>query len=85
MIVAERFAGLPKDFFAFFGELKLHNERIWFEANKTRFRDSVQMQMSAFIRRNGAAIAADFETVHRRSAAERRLDVPHLPRRVFFP
>jgi len=43
------FDGFPKDFFAFFRELKAHNERPWFEANKQRFRDSVQAPMSAFI------------------------------------
>src|SRR5690348_13781974 len=43
------FDGFPKDFFAFFRELKTHNERPWFEANKQRFRDSVQAPMSAFI------------------------------------
>jgi uncharacterized protein (TIGR02453 family) len=43
------FIGFPKDFFAFFRELKAHNERSWFEANKERFRDSVQAPMSEFI------------------------------------
>ncbi len=43
------FTGFPKDFFAFFKELKAHNERPWFEDNKTRFRDSVQAPMSEFI------------------------------------
>jgi len=43
------FEGFPKDFFAFFRELKSHNERPWFEANKQRFRESVQAPMSAFI------------------------------------
>jgi uncharacterized protein (TIGR02453 family) len=43
------FTGFPKDFFAFFKELKAHNERPWFEDNKQRFRDSVQAPMSAFI------------------------------------
>jgi len=43
------FGGFPKDFFAFFRELKAHNERPWFEANKQRFRDSVQAPMSVFI------------------------------------
>ena len=43
------FAGLPKDFFAFFRELKAHNERAWFEDNKQRYRDSVQAPMSDFI------------------------------------
>ena len=41
--------GLPRDFFAFFRELKAHNERAWFEDNKQRYRDSVQAPMSAFI------------------------------------
>jgi len=43
------FSGFPKDFFAFFRELKAHNERAWFEANKVRFRDSVQAPMGVFI------------------------------------
>ena len=43
------FDGFPKDFFVFFRELKANNERTWFEANKQRFRDSVQAPMSAFI------------------------------------
>jgi uncharacterized protein (TIGR02453 family) len=43
------FKGFPKDFFVFFHELKENNERVWFEANKQRFRDSVQAPMSAFI------------------------------------
>ena len=43
------FEGFPKDFFAFFRELKAHNERPWFEANKQRFRASVQAPMSEFI------------------------------------
>lgn len=47
--MAETFSGFPKDFFAFFKELKAHNERAWFEANKQRYRDSVQAPMSAFI------------------------------------
>jgi uncharacterized protein (TIGR02453 family) len=43
------FDGFPKDFFAFFRELKANNNRAWFEANKQRFRDSVQAPMSDFI------------------------------------
>ena len=43
------FTGFPKDFFAFFKELKTHNKRPWFEDNKQRFRDSVQAPMSEFI------------------------------------
>src|SRR5882672_5217769 len=43
------FNGFPKDYFAFFRELKAHNERGWFEANKERFRNDVQAPMSEFI------------------------------------
>ena len=43
------FRGFPKDFFAFFRELKANNERAWFEANKLRFRENVQAPMSDFI------------------------------------
>jgi uncharacterized protein (TIGR02453 family) len=49
VIAVEDFKGFPKDFFAFFRELKTHNERAWFEDNKQRYRDSVQAPMSAFI------------------------------------
>ena len=47
--MSDGFNGFPKDFFAFFRELKANNERPWFEANKQRFRDSVQAPMSDFI------------------------------------
>jgi uncharacterized protein (TIGR02453 family) len=47
--VPQSFAGFPKDFFAFFRELKANNNRVWFEDNKQRFRDSVQAPMSDFI------------------------------------
>jgi uncharacterized protein (TIGR02453 family) len=43
------FAGLPKDFFAFFRELKANNNRTWFEDNKQRYRDSVQAPLSEFV------------------------------------
>jgi len=43
------FLGLPKDFFAFFRELKANNNRAWFEENKPRYRDSVQAPLSEFI------------------------------------
>lgn len=36
-----KFAGLPKDFFAFFRELAANNEKAWFEENKPRYRESV--------------------------------------------
>jgi uncharacterized protein (TIGR02453 family) len=51
------FNGFPKDFFAFFRELKANNERPWFEANKQRFRESVQAPMSDFIAAMAPALA----------------------------
>jgi len=47
--MAQTFTGFPKDFFVFFRELKANNNRVWFEDNKQRFRDSVQAPMSDFI------------------------------------
>jgi uncharacterized protein (TIGR02453 family) len=43
------FPGLPKDFFAFFRELKANNNRAWFEDNKPRYRDSVQAPLGEFV------------------------------------
>ena len=47
--MADGFAGFPKDFFAFFRELKANNNRAWFEDNKQRYRDSVQAPTGAFV------------------------------------
>ncbi|MGE0408046.1 MAG: DUF2461 domain-containing protein [Amphiplicatus sp.] len=47
------FQGLPKDYFAFFAELKENNNRAWFEANKARFKESVQAPLSAFVEAMG--------------------------------
>jgi uncharacterized protein (TIGR02453 family) len=66
--VSETFDGFPKDFFAFFRELKSHNERGWFEANKARFRDFVQAPMIAFI----AAMAPHLRRVSRHFTADPR-------------
>jgi uncharacterized protein (TIGR02453 family) len=66
--MAERFDGFPKDFFAFFRELKTHNDRAWFEANKPRFRDSVQAPMSQFI----AAMAPHLRRVSKHFIADPR-------------
>lgn len=66
--MAERFDGFPKDFFAFFRELKAHNDRAWFEANKPRFRDSVQAPMSQFI----AAMAPHLRRVSKHFVADAR-------------
>ncbi len=62
------FKGFPKDFFAFFRELKANNNRIWFEDNKQRFRDSVQAPMSAFI----AAIAPHLKKISKNFVADPR-------------
>lgn len=64
----ETFSGFPDDFFAFFRQLKAHNERPWFEANKQRFRDSVQAPMSAFI----SAIAPKLSKISKSFIADPR-------------
>ncbi len=66
--MADTFSGFPKDFFAFFRELKQNNERPWFEANKPRFKDSVQAPMSAFI----AAMAPRLAKVSKNFVADPR-------------
>jgi len=68
--MAEGFSGFPKDFFAFFRELKAHNERAWFETNKPRFRESVQAPMSDFI----AAMAPHLAKISKQFVADPR---PH--------
>jgi len=62
------FRGFPQDFFAFFRELKERNDRAWFEANKERFKASVQSPMSDFI----AAIAAPLSRVSKEFIADPR-------------
>src|SRR5215469_16170043 len=62
------FDGFPRDFFAFFRELKKHNERPWFEDNKQRFKDSVQAPMSEFI----AAMAPELKKVSKHFVADPR-------------
>jgi uncharacterized protein (TIGR02453 family) len=66
--MSDEFVGLPKDFFAFFRELKSHNDRAWFEANKARFRESVQAPMSQFI----AAMAPHLRRISRNFTADPR-------------
>ncbi len=43
------FEGFPKDFFRFFDELQLNNNRDWFTANKPRYVESVVNPISHFI------------------------------------
>jgi uncharacterized protein (TIGR02453 family) len=66
--MAENFIGFPKDFFAFFRELKAHNDHAWFEENKQRFRESVQAPMSAFI----AAMAPHLRRISKQFTADPR-------------
>lgn len=64
------FNGFPREFFAFFRELKANNERPWFEANKSRFRETVQAPMSDFI----AAMAPHLARISNQFIADPR---PH--------
>jgi uncharacterized protein (TIGR02453 family) len=43
------FNGFPKDFFAFFNELKKNNNRDWFTANRSRYYESVVHPMGEYI------------------------------------
>ena len=62
------FKGFPKAFFDFFRELQENNDRRWFEANKARFRETVQAPMSDFI----AAIAPHLARVSKDFVADPR-------------
>ena len=64
------FKGFRKEFFAFFRELEANNDRTWFEANKSRFRETVQSPMSDFI----AAMAPHLSRVSTAFVADPR---PH--------
>lgn len=64
------FAGFPADFFGFFEELAVHNDRAWFEANKNRYYESVVNPISAFV----VAIAPRLHRISPRYVADPR---PH--------
>lgn len=66
--MSDGFRGFPRDFFLFFHELSANNERAWFEANKPRFRESVQGPMSDFI----AAMAPHLGRVTKEFVADPR-------------
>ena len=68
MRIADGFGGFPKEFFVFFRELKANNERVWFEANKQRFKDDVQAPMSEFI----TAIAPHLAKISKHFVADPR-------------
>lgn len=62
------FSGFSKEFFTFMRMLAANNERAWFEANKERFRTSVQRPMSEFI----AAMAPHLKKISREFVADPR-------------
>jgi uncharacterized protein (TIGR02453 family) len=64
------FNGLPKDYFDFFKELEDNNNRDWFEANKRRFRDSVQEPLAAFVE----AMAPHLKKISKHIVADPRLN-----------
>src|SRR5688500_7183928 len=41
-VAAERFTGFPREALAFLGELKAHNEKPWFEANRKTFEEALR-------------------------------------------
>ena len=43
------FTGFPKDFLAFFRDVAKNNDREWFNANKTRYLESVQAPLRSFV------------------------------------
>ena len=43
------FPGFPKDFFVFYEQLQLNNNREWFNDNKNRYYESVANPISEFI------------------------------------
>jgi len=55
--MANRFPGFPDDLFAFLIELKKHNDREWFAANKARYRESIVAPMQSFIEAMDSSLA----------------------------
>ena len=53
----DEFKGFPSDLFTFLKELKRNNRRDWFEANKSRYKESVVAPMCAFITAMDARLA----------------------------
>ncbi|MHA7870760.1 MAG: DUF2461 domain-containing protein [Hyphococcus sp.] len=64
------FAGLPRDYFAFFREPKANNNRAWFNDNKQRFRKSVQEPLASFVE----AMAPRLKKISRHFVADPRLN-----------
>lgn len=64
------FDGLPADYFRFFKELSANNNREWFEANKPRFKESVQAPLVSFVE----AMAPRLKKISKRFVADPRLN-----------
>ena len=62
------FRGFPKEFFVFFRQLRANNDRVWFETNKTVFREAVQAPMSDFI----SALAPELAKISKQFIADPR-------------
>lgn len=58
-----RFSGFPSEGFQFLRELGENNNKPWFEANKDRYRDSVQAPAIALVEELGSRLAAEFPPV----------------------
>lgn len=58
-----QFSGFPAEGFQFLRELGENNNKPWFEANKDRYRDSVQTPAIALVEELGSCLAAEFPPV----------------------
>ena len=58
-----QFSGFPAEGFQFLRELGENNNKPWFEANKDRYRDSVQTPAIALVEALGSHLAAEFPPV----------------------
>ncbi len=65
-----KFPGLPADYFRFFKEIKVNNNREWFNDNKIRFRQSVQEPLAAFVE----AMAPRLKKISKHFVADPRLN-----------
>ncbi len=74
-------ASFSPDLFAFLRDLAANNDREWFTANKPRYVEHVQEPALAFIEDVGMRLRRGQPPLRRRPPPQRRLAVPHLPRR----
>ncbi len=66
----QAFEGFRPSFFKFFKDLSRNNERAWFEANKPRFRQDVQIPLSTFVE----AMAPRLARISKHYVADPRLN-----------